>query len=240
MKLGNVFLILVTLFGTLTAKAHTKMIVKEWDLLFPSEEAYQAYLSKPANKLIVNTVGAKVQDVWNKTDRMRLTYCVSDAFKERKKDVVEAMKVATSDWMDAANVKFIYVPAQDTRCTNTNLNVLFAVVPVQNQGFLAAAFFPSSKKSERVVQIDSSSYDYSFVSFSGFLRHELGHALGFRHEHIVSESRNNCSRENSDWTPVTKYDALSVMHYPQCGGKGNIENMILSELDKVGARKVYP
>ena len=45
-------------------------------------------------------------------------------------------------------------------------------------------------------------------------RHELGHILGFRHEHIRSEANSSCD-EGGAFRAVTDYDQASVMHYLQ-------------------------
>lgn len=217
------------------------MYITEWDLAFPDLETLQKYMNvRNSNKLIISTVGsAKTFDTWSVSARKNLGYCISDEFKERKKDVIDAMKVATRDWMDAAGVKFIYRKSQDGNCNPENTKVVFDVRPVNEGKYLARAFFPSYARPQRNVLIDSSSFEYSFVALSGFLRHELGHVLGFRHEHISPDANGRC-RELPNFKPLTDYDQFSVMHYPQCGGKNNIEDMILSDLDKEGASKVYP
>lgn len=218
------------------------MIITEWDLAFPDLETLESYTKKSHNKstdLIVGTIGKKTFDIWNKTDRKKLTYCISDEFKGNKKDVIEAMDVATKDWMDIANVKFKYMKDQDAICNPHNQKVMFDVRPVNFGMYIARAFFPSYARAKRNVLIDATSFDYSFVAFSGFLRHELGHVLGFRHEHISKDGNQKC-KEDSNFHPVTAYDQLSVMHYPQCGGKNILEDMILSKLDKEGAAKIYP
>ncbi len=217
------------------------MYITEWDLAFPDLHSLMEYLKvKSSDKLIISTIGSKKTfDIWNKSERMRLTYCISDDFKEKKEDVIEAMKVATQDWMDIAYVKFTYKKSEDDDCNPENTKVMFDVRPVNLGLYLARAFFPSYARAKRNVLIDQSSFDYSFVAFTGFLRHELGHVLGFRHEHISPDGDGSC-KELPNFKPLTEYDQYSVMHYPQCGGKNNIENMILSDLDKDGASEVYP
>ena len=86
---------------------------------------------------------------------------------------------------------------------------------------------------------------YSFTSFgnispwtlTGVLRHELGHTLGFRHEHTRPES-GTCFEDNN-WRALTAYDSSSVMHYPQCNGTQN-GDLVLTNLDKTGAHALYP
>lgn len=233
--------ILLSQLGFAQFKEPTKdgMIIAEWDLAFPDQESLDDYYGAPANKLIVNRKGLNSLDIWDTTKRKNLSFCISDTFKDKKKDVIEAMKVATQDWMDSANVKFIYKKDQDSKCDSNNTNVLFDIRPVSFGQYLARSFFPSYERKNRNLLIDSSSFGYSFVALSGFLRHELGHLLGFRHEHISNSGNHQCD-EDDNFIPLTPYDQSSVMHYPQCGGKNNIQDMILSPLDKEGLRKAYP
>ncbi|WP_375766910.1 M12 family metallo-peptidase [Archangium gephyra] len=105
--------------------------------------------------------------------------------------------------------------------------------------YLARAFFPNSSRSGCNVLIDSSGFTMTgAVTLTGVLRHELGHTLGFRHEHTRSTS-SGCY-EDSQWRALTStYDRYSVMHYPQCNGL-NTGDLILTSLDKSGARSLYP
>jgi hypothetical protein len=238
------FLITLSAFAQLQEPGPHGAFIVEGDLAFESEEHYQDYLLRFATphgpKLIINTLAdRKTFDVWAPAMRQNLTYCVSDSFGERKKDVVEALKVATEDWMNVSGVKFKYLSQEDRNCNERNTRVVFDVRPVNFGIYLARAFFPNYARAKRNVLIDASSFEFSFVAVTGFLRHELGHVLGFRHEHISNDGQGLCP-EDDLFAPITSYDRSSVMHYPQCGGDNLIENLILSELDKEGARKVYP
>lgn len=70
---------------------------------------------------------------------------------------------------------------------------------------------------------------------TGVLRHELGHVLGYRHEHIGNVP--GCNTEGVSWERLTPYTPNSVMHY-FCGGAGSFD-LSLRDLDKAGHRCLY-
>jgi serralysin len=190
--------------------------------------------------LLVNKVNGAI-DKWSATQARNLTYCVSDTFGANKARMVAAMNEATAAWEATANVDFIHVTAQDSNCTASNPNVVFDVRPVSGQQYLARAFFPSSPRSSRNVLFDSSAFgNISPWTIAGITRHELGHTLGFRHEHAYfwGSWAFQCF-EGFAWSQLTSYDPYSVMHYPQCNGK-QTGDLVLTALDKQGARKLYP
>ena len=82
------------------------------------------------------------------------------------------------------------------------------------------------------------------ITWPGTIRHELGHMLGFRHEHPWDPSP-NCGEVQDSGAPaeiggrqLTPYDSGSVMHYPQCGGVTGVD-LTITPLDADGARKIY-
>src|SRR5262249_54077345 len=88
---------------------------------------------------------------------------------------------------------------------------------------------------------------YATTTFDkvGVLRHELGHVLGFRHEHIRSEAPAVCQTgEQIGFAyKATNYDPQSVMHY-FCGDGSPVDEerkkLKISDLDKKGAQLLYP
>jgi hypothetical protein len=186
--------------------------------------------------LVVNRTGAG-DDRWSDAQKRSLTYCVSQSFGSRHGLVVQAMADATDAWQRTADVRFVHLSAEDRSCTPGNKNVLFDVNPVNGQPYFARAFFPSTVRPARNVLIDSSAFHQRPpVTLIGILRHELGHTLGFRHEHARPEAA--ACFEDRNWRPLTPYDSRSVMHYPHCHG-ANRGDLVLTSLDRNGAVSVY-
>ena len=94
--------------------------------------------------------------------------------------------------------------------------------PVKTTQYLARAFFPSTSEASRNVLVDDSVFTSGSWTPANILGHELGHTLGFRHEHTRPEA-GTCFEDNN-WRPLTPYDSASIMHYPQCnGGSTNLQ-----------------
>jgi hypothetical protein len=178
-----------------------------------------------------------------------LRYSVLAAsFPEHKQyqAVCEQMQAAAQAWEGTCGIDFEYVPAHDehpdpaTPANQIDPSLVFTVRYIDAGGqFIAAAFFPTYPPARRRVLIDPSyfSADLTFDPV-GVLRHELGHVLGFRHEHIRSGAPPVCPDEDTiDTVDLTAYDPKSVMHY-FCGGVGSRE-LRITDLDREGAQKLY-
>jgi Dual-action HEIGH metallo-peptidase len=178
-------------------------------------------------------------DVWSSSARQNLTYCINNAFGSSKSRVVDEMARATADWEAQAGVNFTYVPAQDANCRGNNRNVTFAVRPWTSGG--ACAFFPSGGgcvTRTLVINIPDLDQNYAPVTTLGVFRHELGHILGLRHEHI--RNADPFCGESGSYRALTAYDTSSVMHYPWCPGATNNGDLRITSLDANGSRQLYP
>ena len=78
------------------------------------------------NKLIIDQVGG-VDSKWTDSQKLNLTYCVSNNFGTRKATVVQAMASASAAWAAATNIQYVYVPAEDGNCNISNSAILFDV-----------------------------------------------------------------------------------------------------------------
>jgi hypothetical protein len=213
------------------------------DIAIPTREALQAFFRDyiqhdPTTTLIVHTVNGQ-DAVWSAADKQKISYCIDKGFGARHAAVVRDMEAASGAWEAVALVDFLYVPAEDASCTATNPKVVFDVRPVNEGQYLARAFFPNEGRPTRNVLIDESSFELDpagKLQLVGILRHELGHTLGLRHEQTRPEA-GTCF-EDSNWRPLTAYDAFSVMHYPQCNGGGDW-SLVLTDDDKHGVACLY-
>jgi serine protease len=188
--------------------------------------------------LIVNTVNG-ADDKWSDTAKKNLTYCISDTFGANKPAMVAAMAAATGAWEAAADVDFQYVSSSDGNCTAFGRgNLVFDVRPVNTTLYIARAFFPSSPNFQKNVLVANSAFQGlpAPITLIGVLTHELGHTLGFRHEHTRPEA-GTCFEDNN-WRPLTGYDRDSTMHYPQCNGN-NAKDLTLTDWDRQGAAALY-
>lgn len=155
------------------------------------------------------------------------------------------MQIAERSWMDAANIHFKHLAEHDTVSPSSIPKdpIIFYVQYFDKPAtFVAKAFFPKDSAYRRKVLVRPSLFNpYLTVSRPGVLRHELGHILGARHEHIWSHVE-KCRSESltiryRSAQQVTEYDPYSVMHY-LCGDLGS-RTLELTSFDIAGIQKLY-
>ena len=156
---------------------------------------------------------------------------------------VDTLRAACADWEAVCGVNFRHLVELDqvgaTGMVGTEQPVFDVVGVAARSRLIASAFFPDWLPARRHVYIYPTFFDADlYYDRTGVLRHELGHVLGFRHEHIRPGVSPLCPKEALDNTfPFGDYDPHSVMHY-FCGGVGTRE-MKLTKIDRDGARFVY-
>lgn len=205
-----------------TLPRYDERYVVEGDLLL-TEQQLRDYLVNAApggtpiltNELIVNT-SADRDDIWPRDNR-KLSYSIDRAsFGPGQAAIVqENLAQAAKAWVDACPWCGLSFRLNDAVQRPRRKPMHFVVRKVTNGGLIATSFFPSDETANMVLVIDQSYFSTRFDPV-GVLRHELGHILGYRHEHI--EGVPGCYREGGTWHRLTEYDPRSVMHY-LCGGK---------------------
>ena len=222
------------------------MYVIEGDMLMTEDEIAQRYLAPQVAaaalpqgpELKINVLPNGSIDRYDPTERT-LTYAVargSFADPSRYQEVVANLGLATRRWERACpkcKVKFTHVQTLDAAPTTAQVNFVARAFDSHGQ-YIAASFFPHDAPVRRFLNIDPSYFSTTF-DHVGVLRHELGHVLGYRHEHIAGIP--GCYVEDSQWLPLTKYDSRSVMHY-FCGGGGSLA-LDLTPTDIKGHRIAY-
>ena len=201
--------------------------------VFARLAAADASASTPADgELRVMVDGFGRPTYWGPRER-QLTYWIDPAtFRNQQEyDLMRtSLATAAKDWEDVCPDCDLTIREVDA----PNLATFKVQFLRGQQQFVAAAFFPDDPPWRRHLYVGSEFFTTGF-SKTGILRHELGHVLGYRHEHIIGVS--GCYREDNYWRPLTNYDPQSVMHY-FCGGGGTRE-LNLSETDKIGHRRLY-
>lgn len=148
--------------------------------------------------------------------------------------VRDNLRQAARDWEAICGVRFEEL---EERADPAAPAPVFTVEEFFDPRFLALAFFPDASPEERVIRVDA---NYLTTRFDpvGVLRHELGHVLAFRHEHIRKEnSAERLVEPHEELSqPLTAYDAHSVMHYPP---EGVVASFALTAFDRRGASFVY-
>lgn len=224
-----------------------KYYVVEGDMLMTEYEYTQyqlASLVKADTALMYEKLVGEIRD--NKVVRWPenyiVKYCIAkNTFPslEQYNLVKENMKKAIREWESTCNIKFHHEEQKDASGILTpTADLTFVVVGFNsNNRFIASAFFPYEPSNRRRLLVDPTYFTSSFDRV-GVLRHELGHTLGFRHEHIRSDAPLVCQGEDVGGTiNLTQYDPKSVMHY-FCGGMGNIK-LEITDIDRNGSQSIY-
>jgi hypothetical protein len=152
--------------------------------------------------------------------------------------VADHLRAATEEWEHSCGVNFQHNSQLDAQSGTDRQGCVFVVYKFDAGGHvIASSFFPSDPPERRHLLVDPTYFTTSFDRV-GVFRHELGHILGFRHEHIRNEAPPVCPNEPLwDTQVLSQYDPKSVMHY-FCGGVGS-HDLKITDLDRKGARMVY-
>lgn len=174
-----------------------------------------------------------------------LTYCVRRSTFVNDLEyqtVVDNLSLAAAAWESVCGVRFRHLIEYDLAEPAGAKTVLFDVIYtlVNAQNYIATAFFPytqAEKRHLRVYPLYFTKHGYDPI---GVFRHELGHVLGFRHEHIRAPQVMDCGDELPGvHRTLTPYDSKSVMHYLCKNHVGGNLQLAITETDREGAQRVY-
>ena len=180
-------------------------------------------------------------DIWPRGDRS-LSYSVDTQSFDSQSGIAlvrSSMRNAAADWLAACTECGIDITeVTHTASDRPRPGTITFVVHQDNGPYLATAFHRSWSDRRRYLKLDADFFAND-VDHVGVLRHELGHILGYVHEHIRSNQTpiGICKREREHSKAITPYDPKSVMHLV-CGAS-EAASFPISDSDIVGHRHVY-
>jgi len=166
--------------------------------------------------------------IWSPTRSKNLTWKNNTPLPDSV--LIESMHY----WQKACGVKFIKVD------TDPFFTFDMASDELENhpdcKEVIAKAFFPGDyPRSVKIFKRFDSQFNKTSV-----LAHELGHLLGFKHEHIWDPVKHITEEGIGLAEEITDYDPNSIMHYQKIwDDQKNNQITLLSSMDKIGSSKIY-
>jgi hypothetical protein len=220
------------------------VFIVEGDMLFETEAALRSYFDElstdATEKSIINKVNGVADTRPNPTN---IRYCFAAGWGQNNGNytapalagVRTNVQSAMAAWAAVANVNFVYRSELDgASCNNNGANPgLDFVVDHWSSSSTATGAFPSTSWANQKLRVPTVGIPHSLAL------HEVGHILGFRHEHTHSGASPRCFEDNNT-IELTAFDTNSVMKYSNCTVSQAINGGSQpSALDATGAHKTY-
>lgn len=192
--------------------------------------------------------GATLDRVWDVGRKLALTYCLGE-FSDAtlREGALRALVPATGQWERATGINFVHLRELDgtPRCASPQ-----AVAFVVHQGDgncddgcpLASASFPPARAGAASLVVYPEALQSELYTIETVLLHELGHLLGFVHEHSrYEQEREICvDAASTEFRGLTFPDPASVMGDARCPGIDEVATRgRLSTGDRLGAWILY-
>jgi hypothetical protein len=232
-----------------TARTHVDghdVFLVEGDMLFENEAALRSYFddlnATSTDKSIINKVGGVADKRPNPTN---IRFCFAAGWGQNQgtytapalAGVKTSILSAMTEWELTANIKFTWRSDLDgSACNNNGANPgVDFVVDHWNSSGTATGAFPSLSWANQKLRVPTSGIGHDHAV------HEVGHILGFRHEHIQGGDPDPDCQEDNNYISLTEFDTLSVMKYANCASGSKVINggSSPSALDATGAHKIY-
>lgn len=223
----------------------------EVDILLNEDELYRYYMSRHVDGEISTITSPLVVNVDGTSDDLRpdptnIMYCYVNGWGTNQgtyiapglANVRRNLELGMRAWEGVANVKFRERDdlSGTNNCNNADTqpaNLDFVVTHYDDRGRrVATGPYPSRPWTQQQLQVPVSGIPVTLAV------HELGHTLGFRHEHVHADGPTLCT-ESGNSRDLTSYDPLSAMAYANCEINQEIVGSMPTRSDGIGARSVY-